>query len=56
MMKRKVKKEKEYKLLEAEYNKISLIDKIQLFLRKLLTGKSVYALMKEKSLKPGKIC
>ena len=48
---KKVKKEKEYKLLEKEYENTSLIDKIQLFIKKLLTGKSIYILMKEKILK-----
>ena len=48
---KKVKKEKEYKLLEKEYENTSLIDKIQLFIKKLITGKSIYILMKEKILK-----
>ena len=45
------KKEKEFKLLEKEYNNSSLLDKIQLFIMKIITGKSIYLLMKEKMLK-----
>ena len=45
------KKEKEFKLLENEYNNSSLIFKIQMFIIKIITGKSVYILMKEKMLK-----
>ncbi len=48
---KQVKKDKEFKLLEAEYNNSGLIEKIQLFIKKLLTGKTVYNLMKDKMLK-----
>ena len=44
-------KEKEFKYLEQEYNKTTLLDKIQLFIKKIITGKSVFSLMKEKLLK-----
>ena len=45
------KKEKEFKLLENEYNNSSFIEKIQLFIKKIITGKPIYSLMKEKHLK-----
>ena len=48
---REQKKEREFKLLEKEYNESGLLDKIQLFIKKLFTGKPIYTLMKEKMLK-----
>ncbi len=48
---KQIKKDKEHKLVETEYHNSSLIDKIQLFIKKIITGKSVYALMKEKMIK-----
>ena len=46
-----LKKEKEFKLLEQEYSKTGFIEKLQLFIKKLVTGKTVYTLMKDKHLK-----
>ena len=48
---KQLKKEKEFKLLENEYNNSGFIEKIQLFIKKIITGKPIYSLMKEKHLK-----
>ena len=44
-------KEEENVFLEKQYSSAGILEKIQLFILKLLTGKSIYILIKEKNIK-----